>query len=96
MYKITVNSAGMYRNVALGSRYCFTKKTAISLIDLFFVKSKCDITVEKLVRIGFDLFGWSDCEEDDKVFIYYQNAHWDYEDALFDAEEERLEDEKQL
>lgn len=70
MYRINVKSSGKYHNVVLGYRYCFRKKTAKGLIDLF---SKCEanFTVEKFVRLTADVFGWTDDDEGDAVFDYY-------------------------
>lgn len=69
MYRINVKSSGKYHNVALGYRYCFRKKTAKDLIDLF---SECesDFTVEKLIRLTADIFYWTDYVND-TVFTYY-------------------------
>ena len=75
MYRIIVNSAGKYNNVSLGTRYCFRKKTAIKLIDLFF-ESDCDITVEKLMRCCNDVFYFSDYNTGDKVLNYYSNKYF--------------------
>ena len=72
MYRITVNTSGKYNNVTLGPRYCFRKKTAKELIDLFFAQ-ECEIMVEKLVRCCDDVFCFSDGDEDDKVLNYYAN-----------------------
>lgn len=79
MYKITVKSYGKYNNVRLGARYCFCKKTAKELIVLF-LESKCDITVEKLIRVTSDIFVWSDCEESDKVLNFYADTLWEMEE----------------
>ena len=69
MYRINVKSSGKDHNVALGYRYCFRKKTAKDLIDLF---SECesDFTVEKLIRLTADIFYWTDYVND-TVFTYY-------------------------
>lgn len=71
MYRINVKSSGKYHNCALGYRYCFRKKTAKDLINLF---SECDadFTVEKLIRLTADVFYWTDYE-DDPVFTHYFN-----------------------
>lgn len=74
MYRFTIKSAGKYHNVALGTRYCLTKKTAKDLIDLFYVKSGCDLVVEKLIRIHPDVFCWSDYEEYDSVFKFFDEV----------------------
>lgn len=69
MYRIDVKSPGKYYNVQIGSRYCFRKKTAKSLIDLF-LKQDCHIEVEKLIRIHRDVFCWT-WDEEDSVCNYY-------------------------
>lgn len=70
MYRINVKSSGKYHNVVLGYRYCFRKKTAKGLIDLF-SKSKAEFTVEKFVRLTADVFCWTDDDEGDRIFDYY-------------------------
>lgn len=72
MYRINIKSSGKYHNVVPGYRYCFRKKTAKGLIDLF---SECEVkfTVEKFVRLTKDVFCWTDDDEDDTVFTYYFN-----------------------
>ena len=74
MYRFTIKSGGKFHNVALGTRYCLTKKTAKSLIDLFYIRNDCDLVVEKLIRISPDIFCWSDCDEDDAVFKYFDEV----------------------
>jgi len=68
MYRITVNTSGEYGNVALGARYCLTRKTAIKLANLYF---KCDygITIEKLICIHGDIFTWSDVFQRTEIFL---------------------------
>lgn len=70
MYRINVLTRGRYNNVNRGYRYCFLKKTAIEMIDTF-MSARCEITVEKLIRLHGDVFFWSDILEDDKVFDHY-------------------------
>lgn len=70
MYRINVK--GKYHNSALGYRYCFRKKTAKDLIDLF-SEYDADFTVEKLIRLTADIFYWTDYDEDDLVFTHYFN-----------------------
>lgn len=65
MYRIKVLSNGVYHNVEKGNRYCFFRKSAISLANSF-SKAKCDIVIEKLVGLG-DNFFWSDAFEDTKI-----------------------------
>lgn len=68
MYKVTVKSSGKYNVVALGARYCFTRKSAISLTNLF-LEDDCDITIEKFIRCCGDVFAWSDACEDTKIIV---------------------------
>lgn len=70
MYRIIVKNRGKYNNVTMGCRYCFTKKSAKRLIDLFFT-TECDIEVEKLIHIHSDIFCWTYCKND-KVFEYFE------------------------
>lgn len=70
MYRITVLTTGKFNTVGLGSRYCLTKKTAKSLIKLFF-KEECTFKVEKFTRLHHDIFAWIDDEYKDSVFEYY-------------------------
>lgn len=70
MYRINVKSSGKYHNSALGYRYCFRKKTAKELIDLF-SECKSNFTVEKLIRLTADIFCWTDYDENDTVFTHY-------------------------
>jgi hypothetical protein len=70
MYRINIKSPGKYHNVALGYRYCFRKKTAKHLIDLF-SENEVEFTFEKFVRLTADVFCWTDYDEDDAVFTYY-------------------------
>ncbi len=65
MYKVTVNTPGKYHNVTLGARYCFTRKSAIKLANLF-LGDDCDITVARFIRCG-DAFVWSDAWEETKI-----------------------------
>ena len=76
MYRITVNTTGKYNNVALGPRYCFRKKAAEKLIDLF-LKYDCDIAVEKLIRLSGGVYCFTDYDEGDKVLNYYSNKYFD-------------------
>jgi len=65
MYKVTVNTPGMHKNVVLGARYCLTRKSAIKTANLF-LENDCDITVAKFIRCG-DVFVWSDAWEETKI-----------------------------
>lgn len=71
MYKITVISSEL--GARCGSRYCFFKKSAKELVDLF-IKTKCEFTIEKLGHVG-DTFFWHDCDDDDKVFRYFEEKY---------------------
>lgn len=68
MYRITVNTSGEYGNVALGARYCLTRKSAIKLANHYF-KCDCGITIEKLICIHDDIFTWSDVFECTEIFL---------------------------
>lgn len=70
MYRINIKSSGKYHNVVPGYRYCFRKKTAKRLIDLF-SENEVEFVVEKFVRLTTDVFCWTDDDEDDRVFDYY-------------------------
>ena len=59
MYRVVVKSRGKHDNVALGERYCFTKRSVISLATTFEL-CECEYDIEKFVRIHGDIFGWSD------------------------------------
>ena len=79
MYRITVNSCGKYRNATLGPRYCFFKKSAKELIDLF-LGDECEIVVEKFVRLRNDIFAWSNYGDNDSVITYFENKLWQIEE----------------
>lgn len=59
MYKIEVLTSGKYHNVVPGARYCFRKRTANGLIKNFLMQD-CEIEVTKFIRIGKDIYCWSD------------------------------------
>ena len=61
MYRVVVNSKGKHNNVALGARYCFTKRIAIELATLF-ESEECDCVAEKFVYIGDGVFCWSEID----------------------------------
>jgi hypothetical protein len=67
MYRVVVKSRGKYNNVAIGTRYCFTKKSAASLAALFHV-CECDYTIEKFSRLHGDIFSRSEHEVSEKVW----------------------------
>lgn len=66
MYKVTVKTTGRYNVVALGARYCLTRKSAVELANLF-LGDGCDITIEKFERSCDDVFIWSDAPEETKI-----------------------------
>ena len=72
MYRINVITDGKYHNVIPGYRYCLRKKDAFRLIDDFF-EANCNFEVEKFIRIHSTVFCWSNCDEEDKVFQYYDS-----------------------
>ena len=61
MYRVVVESKGKYNNAILGARYCFTKRSIISLASLF-MSVECECKVEKFVHLHHDIFCWSDTE----------------------------------
>ena len=61
MYRVIVKSRGKYNNATLGARYCFTKRTIVSLASTF-MAMECECKVEKLVRLHHDIFCWSDAD----------------------------------
>lgn len=70
MYRIYVLTNGKYHNVECGPRYCFTKRSAKKMIDIF-MDSGCEILIHKLIRIHRDVFYFSDYDEGDSVFTYF-------------------------
>lgn len=79
MYRINVLDPGKFHNITVGYRYCFFKKSAKELIDLF-LGDECAIKVEKLIRVTRDIFAWSEAI-DDKVVDYWC-------DKVYEKEEE--------
>ena len=61
MYRVVVKSRGKYNNAALGARYCFTKRSIVSLASQF-MANECECSVEKFVRLNSDIFSWSEVE----------------------------------
>ena len=57
MYRINVTTAGKYNNVLLGTRYCFFKKSAQSLVETFY-KAGCEFTIERFKHLTSDIFCW--------------------------------------
>lgn len=67
MYRVVVKTVGKYNNVILGTRYCFTKKSAAKLAARFYM-SECDYEIEKFVHIHDDVFCWSKAQVSSKVW----------------------------
>lgn len=61
MYRVVVKNSGKYNNVTLGARYCFTKRSIVSLASIF-MAMECEYKIEKLVRLHHDIFFWSDTD----------------------------------
>jgi hypothetical protein len=83
MYRVVVKSRGKYNNVMLGARYCFTKRSIVTLASEF-MASECECSVEKFVRIHKDIFCWSDVEVGSDVW-----------DKIYDALEEMATEEEE-
>lgn len=83
MYRVVVKSRGKYNNVMLGARYCFTKRSIVTLASEF-MASECECSVEKFVRIHKDIFCWSDVEVGPDVW-----------DKIYDALEEMATEEEE-
>lgn len=83
MYRVVVKSRGKYNNVMLGARYCFTKRSIVSLTSSF-MASECECNVEKFVRLYRDIFCWSDVEVGSDVW-----------DRIYDALEELTTEEEE-
>lgn len=66
MYRVCVFSSGKYHNVTKANRYCFFRKSALHLANLF-AEFECDLRVEKLAHAG-DCFFWTDAEEDTMIW----------------------------
>lgn len=79
MYRIQVLSSGKYHNVTEGNRYCFFRRSAIKLANLF-GENNCDIVIEKLVHVGDDFF-WSQGVEETRIFEDWIGS--DKEDKVF-------------
>lgn len=84
MYRVVVKSRGKYNNVMLGARYCFTKRSIVTLASEF-MASECECSVEKFVRIHKDIFCWSDVEVGSDVWDKIYNA---LEEMATEEEEE--------
>lgn len=73
MYRVVIKSSGKYNNVTLGARYCFTRRSVISLAS-HFMSVECECEVEKFVRLHRDIFCWSDAEIGSDVWDKIYNA----------------------
>lgn len=73
MYRVVVKSSGKYNNVVLGARYCFTKRSIVSLVSSF-MANECDCKVEKFARLHHDIFCWSNAEVDSDVWDRIHDA----------------------
>ena len=73
MYKVTVKTRGKDSKAVLGARYCFTKRSVISLATTFTV-SKCEFEIEKLVRCHGDIFCWSAFDVSWKIWEKIEKA----------------------
>ena len=67
MYRVVVKSRGKYNNAVLGARYCFTKRSIVSLASNF-MANECECSVEKFVRVNSDIFCWSEVEVSSNVW----------------------------
>lgn len=83
MYRVVVKSRGKYNNATLGARYCFTKRSVVSLASNF-MANECECSVEKFVRLHRDIFSWSDVEVGSDVW-----------DKIYDALEEIATEEEE-
>ncbi len=83
MYRVVVESRGKYNNAMLGARYCFTKRSIVSLASNFMVM-ECECRVEKFVRLHRDIFSWSDVEVGSDVW-----------DRIYDATAKLAEEEEE-
>lgn len=82
MYRVVVKNRGKYNNVVLGARYCFTKRSVISLA-VRFVQSGCVFEVEKFIHLHSDIFIWSDSAVNEKI--------WDKIYEILEGEDEDAE-----
>ena len=81
MYRVVVKSRGDHDNAVLGARYCLTKRSVISLA-VSFELFKCEYKIEKFVRLGGDIFAWSETEVSEKIWDkIYENLEGENEDA---------------
>lgn len=69
MYRVKVMN-GEHHDTP-GSRYCFTQKTVLSLVELFLkggAKAEEDFIVEKFYHISSGVFAWSSLNENNPKF----------------------------
>ena len=81
MYRVVIKSRGKYNNVALGARYCLTRRSAINLA-VSLESLECEFGVEKFIRIHGDIFTWSDTEVSEKILDkFYETLEGGNKDA---------------
>lgn len=73
MYRVCVLSTGKYHNVVVGNRYCFSRKHAVELANMFADKD-CILGVQKFARIG-SCFIWAEAEDITRI--------WENEDGIY-------------
>lgn len=66
MYRVVIKSKGKYNNVALGARYCLTRRSALNLA-VSLESLECEFDIEKFIRIHSDIFTWSNTEVSEKI-----------------------------
>ena len=69
MYRVKVMDYN--HNITPGSRYCFTQKTVLRLVEVFLkagAEAEEDFIVEKFYRISHGVFAWSSVEENNPKF----------------------------
>ena len=67
MYRVCVLTSGKYDNAVIGNRYCFSRKSALELANLFNAVS-CALKIEKLVRVGGTFF-WSEDPAETRIVM---------------------------
>lgn len=87
MYRVVVKSRGKYNNAILGARYCFTKRSIVSLASTF-MANECECSVEKFVHLHRDIFSWSDVEVGSDVWERIYDA---LEKLMMEEDEEDAE-----
>ena len=66
MYRVKIMS-----HCASGSRYCFTQKKVLHLVEVFLkagAEAEEDFVVEKFYRISPGVFAWSSLDENNPKF----------------------------